>query len=218
MNRNKVLTILDNFDFRDFEFVKGCGNSLPLILPCKKFPKEFTYKSEKTFNNFVEPCKTGENSEKCIVNILKLFDFEYVYISKALSVLDVDYMVDVACRKDDLWYCFQVKSSRQDCEKKLNYMGDTKPIHIIYEHKSRKTIFAELQYLFKLLDIGLKVNVESIKQEYIPIIKELKSISLQKELAKFEILKPGMTKSLHTLFTVGILNYTNETYHIGRTL
>jgi len=214
MNYQKVIKILDNFDFRDFEYVKGCGKAVPLVLPCKVFPKEFTHKSDKTFDRPIETTIKGDKNEKSVCAILNLFDFDFVYLAQSFTVLDIDYMTDIVCRKDNMWFTFQVKSSEQDCTKKLNYVGDVKPIHLIYDIKNRSVLFTELCYLFKLLDIGLKVDLESIKQEYIPLVKQLTSVS-ERELTKFEVLKPGIHKSLHTLFSIGVLFYNNDTYHLN---
>ena len=217
MNYQKVIRILEQIDFRDFEYIKGCGKAIPLILPCKVFPKEFTYKSEKTFDRPIETTTRGDKNEKSVCALLRLFDFDYIYLVKSFTVLDIDYMTDIVCKKDNMWFTFQVKSSLQDCTTKLNYAGDLKPIHLVYEIKNRSILFAELCYLFKLLDIELKVDLESIKQEYIPIVKQLESVS-ESELNKFEVLKPGMRKKLNILYSVGELFYSNQIYRLGVTL
>lgn len=213
MNYQKVLQILDNFDYRDFDYIKGCGKALPLIMPCKTFPAKFTYKSEKEFDKPIEsPTKKGINSEKQVCALLNLFDFDYVYPTKSFSVLDVDYMTDIAVRKNNLWLTFQVKSSEKEV-KKVNFTGDMKPIHILYEHKSRNILFNELQYLLSLLDIGLKVDIEGIKKEYVPLIRKLRSVS-QADLNKFEIIKPGFAKALHILFSINVLKADSEHYYL----
>jgi hypothetical protein len=213
MNYQKALTILDNFDFRDFEFIKGCDKSIPLVFPTKTFPEEFNYKSDKLFNKPIPACEKGISSEKNVASLLALFDFDSIYTSTDFSVLDVDYMTDISCRKDNIWLNFQVKSNKADCESKLKFSGDVKPIHIIYEHKYRSTLLSELTYLFSLLDITLSNNLESIKQEYIPILKSLKSVKIT-ELPKFEILRPGISKALEVLFVIGVVNKTTDAYHL----
>jgi hypothetical protein len=212
MNRTKVIQILDNFDFRDFQYIYGTGGSLPLLLDnVDKLLQPSTKKLDKSLNT-QKTDKKGEFTEKYFYNILSLFNFDNILSTPRESILDCDYKVDILGLCNNFYLTFQVKSSKYYCEQSLQLDQFVRPIYVVYDSKHRNILFDELTYFLSILGIGLNSEYyEALK--YLDVVKKLKDIPF-KELSRFEVIDSKITKYLNILYCAGKIYKSNYSFFI----